>query len=283
MHPLSPQRFHIVFSDSGGGALKYAASKLRGEPLKGFLPYGPIYETSLGPLDLIARPAEHRAWLEAHEADTATWWGLDAKSQSESETAVAGWWNQLRADPPPTTIWHCSRDAGDVSFLLALANEIPFSEDTLLVDVARMETWPEPITSVGGCAPERVLEAAGKAITFGKGERDLLKQEFRRLVSAPKGLRRFDEAGMLREAAIDSHDETILQFVQPDWRRYRNVAADLFNFQRDRSVREIAYSFMLWRVDHLIRTGRIERRDASTEPLFTEDPMMGDLRLVADN
>ena len=88
MHPLSPQRRQIIYSDSGAGALKQAAM-LRGERLKGLVPYGPMQEAFIGPIDLIAHPFERQKWREANDADTSIWRGLDTKSRHEADRAVS--------------------------------------------------------------------------------------------------------------------------------------------------------------------------------------------------
>lgn len=278
MHPLSPKRFQIVYSDSGGGALKQAAM-MRGERLTGRLPYGPIHEAFLGPLDLIAHPAARREWRAAHDAETSAWWGLEEADIRNADLKATEWWENLRQAPPAATIWYCSRDAADVSFLLTLMHEIGFGDDTFLIDMADT-TVGEPATSVGGCTSEQILQAASAAEPLDQSKRDALEQEFQRLTRDCKGLRRFDDDGVLQEAPIDAHDETILQFIPSDWRSYKYVMVDIYNSQADRMIRHLDYCFVLWRVDKLIEAGRIERRGKSREPLFVENPMMGDLRQV---
>jgi hypothetical protein len=280
MHPLSPQRRQIIYSDSGAGALKQAAM-LRGERLKGLVPYGPMQEAFIGPIDLIAHPFERQIWREANDADTSIWRGLDAESRHKADRAVASWWADLRTNKRPATIWHCSRDVGDVSFLVALLNEIEFEEDTLLIDVADIVSGKGHVTSTGGCRPESILSAADSAVHLDEAKRDKLRKEFARFAASPKGLRLFDTNGVVQEAPIDAHDATILNFISDDWRSYIRVMSDVVKHQIDRDIRDLDYGVLLWRVDKLIEAGVIERRGGSREPLFVENPMMGDLRRVA--
>jgi len=281
MHPLSPLRRQIIYSDSGAGALKQAAM-LRGEKLRGLVPYGPAEEAFLGPLDLLAHPSERQKWREAHDADTSVWRGLAEAGRHKADIRLTRWWDDLRADPSrPATIWHCSRNVGDVSFLLALAHEIEFAEDTLLIDVAPIRSGSKHVTSTGGCRPQDILDAAGTAARLDGPIREKLQREFERLTSSSKELRRFDDDGIVQEAPFDAHDATILEFILADWRPYVRIMADIINLQVDRNLRDLDYGLMLWRVDKLIDAGVIERRGGSREPLFVENPLMGDLRRIA--
>jgi hypothetical protein len=280
MHALSAERRHIVYSDSGAGVLKYAASRLRMEPLRDLQCYGPALQAFLGPINLLARPAERRVWLDAHARDADVWWGLDAEKRSAYDAKLTTWWDELRTSARPTTIWHCSRDVADVSFLLALSSEGMLGEDIVLVDVALSDLDPSEIISTGECRPEEILASADHAVSLTSRHIDLLKSRYEQLQKSTKSLRRFDPNGDVEEAAINSHDAVIRQFISTEWRPYRNIMSDILDSQKTRAVRDMEYAFVLWRVALMAAEGEIERRGASDRPLFKDDPLLGDLRLA---
>lgn len=280
MHALSSERLHIIYSDGGAGALKYAASKLRAEPLRDLRCYGPAHEAYLGPINLIARPAERRVWLDAHARDADLWSGLDADKRSAHDAKLTTWWDELRASVRPTTIWYCSRDVADASFLLALTSEGTLGDDVTLVDVALIDRDPSEITSTGECKPEEFLVAADYAVPLAPRHIDTLASRYEELQKSAKGLRRFDANGAIEEATINSHDATIRQFISTEWKPYPKIMSDILNSQRPRAVRELEYFFILWRVALMTAEGEIEKRGASHRPPFEEDPLSGDLRLA---
>lgn len=280
MHALSSERLHIVYSDSGAGALKYAASKLRAEPLRDLRCYGPAHQAYLGPINLIARPAERRVWLDAHARDADLWSGQDADKRSAHDAKLTTWWDAIRAGARPTTIWHCSRDVADVSFLLALTSDGKLGDDVTVVDVALLDRDPAEITSTGECTPEEILAAADYAVPLAPSHVAMLTSQYEELRKSAKGLRRFDENGAIEEAAIDSHDAAIRQFISTEWKPFSKIMSDILNSQRPRAVSELEYFFILWRVALMTAEGEIEKRGANDRSPFEDNPVSGYLRLA---
>lgn len=276
MHALSSGRFHIVGSDAGAGALKSAVSKLQCGPLPGRLAYAPVPPAFIGPVDLLVRPVERRAWFDAHAAGIEAWWGLAPEARDVADLEAAAWWERLRAGPGPATVWYSSRDAGDMSLVSAVIRETQFDDDTLLVDVAAIGK-----SSVGECSADDILDAASRhAGTLGQSEIGAFGRLYERLSQASLDLRRFDGTGAIMEATMDSHDGDIRAGLCADWRPYSLVMDDILARRMSRGLLDLTYGFVLSRVDRMIGSGEIERRGASLKQLFEEDPTMGDVRLA---
>ena len=281
MHALSSKRTHFIYSESGLGALKHAASALRGDPLGKRVAYGELEEAFLGPLDLIARPSERRAWLAIHAPGATDWMSVEASRTSAHDVAMTQWWENARSIKGPKTVWHCSRDAGDVSFLLTLSREAHLEDDTLFVDIASMDFVPDDVTSTGECFADQIAEAGDHAVPFDAEAVERLKARYGVLGPSQAGLRRFDEAGILYTATLDSHDAMIRSFIAKKWAPFKSVKANILTHEKARRVRETGYGFILWRIGVLVADGVVERRGGSSRPPFEEDPTMGDLRLAA--
>jgi hypothetical protein len=279
MHALSSKRTHFIYSDSGLGALKRAASALRGDSLGLRVAYGDGEQAFLGPLDLIARPSERREWLTNYAPRATDWMGVEASRTSAHDVAMTQWWETARTMKGPKTVWHCSRDAGDASFLLALSSEAHLEDDTLLVDIASMDFVAGDVTSTGECSPEQMLKAGDHAVPIDAELIKGLHDRYDKLGPSQGGLRRLDAAGVLRTAALDSHDVTIRKFISEDWRPCQSVMTDIWKHEKSRRVREMEFGFILWRIEIMIAAGDVERRGGSSRPPFEEDPTMGDLRL----
>jgi hypothetical protein len=280
MNIFSPDRLHVVASDSGAGGLKQAAYDLgqrvhREGARRNIVVFNPTLFT-VGPISGIAAPGEHVRWLEANARGAWRFTGLSGHEAGYIRRVESNW-SHVRSWGGPITLWYSSRNVAERSFYLTYVNVHNDIPDTDIVDAARLPMQRHPPIGIGELTPERMVQAAALSFRPDADQVEIDRRAFQALSDSPAGVRIL-EGGDLVEAPIHAHDAKIIRRLDHTWKKLSRVMGDVYGEELERGTREIEYGFLLWRLEVLCKEGRIERRGESEKPLYEDNPSRGEVR-----
>ena len=256
-------RCHVISCFSGSGWLKHAAGLKHKSPIPIFAFCRLIY--SAGPISGTTNPALYSNWCDQFAP------GLRAFSGVDHEGHISGFeqgWNDLLAWPGPVTFWFSKRNVQEYSFYLGFLQRYPRLGSVDFVDVSNVGNSGRMISGTGECTPD-LLDAAWTG-RYRLSPADLKREleKYSDHMSTADGVRAF-ENGKLITAPIEYHDAAILEQLDRDWVPLANVIGNLFEIHRGRDERQLEYFYLLWRVQVLAQSGRLD---------CIGDPSEGDLR-----
>ena len=276
---ISPDRLHIIGSDSGAGAIKFYAGKIRQKPLYSVLSYMGL-NPSFGPLETLTSPSKRAAWARSQSHGLfETLWPEDSDG-TKTIKFIHDFWDQVRNWNGAVTVWHSSRNAEDASFLLALANSIDRIIEFDFVDVAMLPSTELKFVSTGECRPQDIGAALNFAYRLKPENIEELSSKYKTL-SAETSICRGFRDGELVEQSLEEVDCNILRHISADWKQLHEVATNIMISVWDEGYANEPYYTLIWRLRSLIAKNKIERRGNSTGPLYQDYPLKGDVRLVS--
>lgn len=274
----SAQNLQIVFSESGAGALNQARRKSSNSDWAVAMPR--LFCKAVGPIQLLMEPRERVHWIRNNAPELFDIFAAMFDSEAP-ENAIARQWQvfleRVSTWRDPVTIWYSSADMDDMCCLIGMCSVWKQLENVFWIDVSALTSPVEGVRSVGNYAPETLLEATRLAVPMTDDNQKRLANQKSRLMHAAKGLRVFDN-GQIEEVGLDHQDDQILDQIDDDWAEFRKVFAAVWNQGLSTGVSDRDYFFLLSRLHHLTKTGRIERRGESQGPLFFDNPLAGDVR-----
>ena len=267
---------HVCCSDSAAGALKWAVRYHTGGRAEQITVVNQL--GNAGPLLLLPKPAERIAWFAQSGFPVAYFLGF----HDEPSALIKEWrfyWDQLTGWEGEIVFWFSGRNASNVSEWLATVRSLPPERRIHFVDVSS-ETDPEETAhDVGHVKPELLRNFFSKIELLDHSQRENLLLIHHRLSDESKGLRLFRE-GQLIEAPMTGLDDRICARIGLHWKKANLIGAQVGADAYSEGYQNIDYTFMLWRIEELQRTGRIERRGGTFDPTFADDPLAGEIRLI---
>lgn len=267
---------HVCCSDSSAGALKWAIRNHTGSHAEQIVVVNQL--GNAGPLPLLPKPAERVAWFAQSGFPVAYFLGF----HDEPSALIEEWsffWVQLTGWEGELVFWFSGRNASNVSEWLATVFSLPAERQIHFVDVSSGTGPEESVDDIGQLKPDLLRSYFSRIQLLDRSQREILILTHQRLSDESKGLRLFRE-GQLFETSMTGLDDRICAKIGLDWKRANLIGAEVIAEAYSEGYRNIDYTFMLWRIEELQRTGRIERRGGAFDPTFAGDPLAGEIRLT---
>ena len=276
---VSPDRLHIIGSDSGAGAIKFYASKVRQKPLQSIL-IGIGLKPSFGPLETLTSPRKRAAWARSQPYGLFEILWPEDPDGTKTIKFIHDFWDKVWDWNGAVTVWHSSRNAEDASFLLALANSIDRILEFDFVDVSMLPSEELRFVSTGECRPQDIEAALNFAYRLKRENIQAFSAKYKTLSAETSVCREFRD-GELVEQSLEEIDSNILRHISAEWKQLHKVAANMMISKWDEGYANEPFYTLIWRLRSLIAENKIERRGQSTGPLYQDDPLKGYVRLVS--
>lgn len=263
---------HICSGHSAAGAVRQVLTAISASPDAPILVSDMI--ENAGPLDLLDKPEARLDWFGGIGMPLAAYLGMEGDGQ-----VLETWkscWARIDGWTGPVVIWTSRRNAANWSLRLVLARRIDAAQPVHVVDVGRPDVAGTAWSDIGDLRPNALSLRAAHMET-GSSE---LEQHYERLVAGGGALRIFAE-GTIIPAGVEGLDARILSALTQDWTRLDRHAAAIPGAFSAGGYRDLPYTWLLWRLSELERLGRIERRGGGFDPAFRENPLGGEVRLIA--
>ncbi|MBA4225204.1 MAG: hypothetical protein C0456_01120 [Hyphomonas sp.] len=274
--PKLNEYLHVCTTDSAAGAIKWMFLEKIHAARPPVLWSGMM--ENVGPIALLGQPRERFDWFIDVGLDLHIYMGY---SEEGPEALIGFWqsfWAQIDAWNGPILYWFSSLSAQDRSLLLSLHRRIGETRPIFLVDVGHPREGQTAVTSPGELSPENLLLRIPQAQRLRTSLKLSLNESYASFASQPKVLRLLS-GDILCEATIETADARILTSFSPEWAPLRRIMASIPGAFGIDGFRDLDYTWLLWRVNELCNTGRIERRGGAFDPQFRDDPFLGDARL----
>lgn len=274
--PDLAEYLHICTEDSASGAIKWMLRERIGSRRPPVIHSGMM--ENVGPISLLDKPRERFDWFISKGLKLHIYKGY---LEEGPEAVIHNWqtfWTQIDEWNGPLLFWFSSLSAQDRSLLLSLNNRIGGSWPIFLVDVGHPAGEQAAVTAVGEISWEKLQLRASQAQNLKEPLVSSLNDNYANFASLPKELRLLS-GKLLYETTIEKADTRILSSFSSDWAPLRRTVASVPGAFGIGGFRDLDYTWLLWRVDELCNTGRIERRGGAFDPLFRDDPFLGDARL----
>ena len=163
--------------------------------------------------------------------------------------------------------------------LLSLQNRIGGDRPVFLIDVGYPDGEQPAVTAVGELSPELLQLRLPQARRLVEPLASTLSEDYAAFASKP-GIIRLLIDGTLTGASIEATDARILSRLSSDWAPLSRTAGQIPGAFGSGGFRDLDYVWLLWRLEELRKSGRIERRGGSFDPEFMDNPLGGDVRLL---
>ncbi len=267
---------HVCCGEPAAGSTKVALRELTG--IRGLPVICSNMLENAGPLDFLDKPQERLSWFHGAGFDIHKYKGF---SEQGPQAMVDQWqvfWTRIEEWTGPVMVWFSSRNASDRSLLLALVSRLGATCPIYLIDVAKPAIDGPGASDVGELSPELLKRWIPMAEQLAEARLHVSGAEYDALVAAPNALRMFAD-GQLSGAPLDGLDGRILSGITAEWTSLSRCAAGIPGAFGNGGYRDLDFTWLLWRIEELQRTGRIERRDGRFDPEFRGNPLEGDVRL----
>lgn len=267
---------HICSNSSAAGCIKEMLREITGK--RGLPVILSEMMENTAPLGLLDNPAGRLDWYESIGFDISLYLAFD--SASELVSRWEEFWTRIDAWDGPILLWISRFNALDQSLQLAVLNRAGRGRPLFIADVAEPAGDLPGICGVGGLAPEKLRAWIPRARKADAAASEQLNARHAALASAPKGIRLYTDGDLL-EAPFDAQDTRILSQFSPEWRPLSRAVAQTPGAFGNGGFVDLDYTWLLWRLEELRKSGRIERRGSGFDPQYREDPLGGEVRLCA--
>lgn len=269
---------HVCSGPSVAGNLREMVKLLNGAD-RAAIAYSEMLE-NVGPLNLLHQAEARLGWFESIGCEIHLFSGYVDEGRSGLIRQWQSFWTRINGWAGPFAIWFSSKNALDLSLLLALSDRIGDRAPVYLIDVGVKADGADSVSDAGELRPQQMLARTQSAKLADERELGALRSTFAAFAAVPGELRLFNEE-RLTGASADALDQRLLSCMQAGWSSLKEVVADTPGVFGNSGYRDFHYTYLLWRIEELNRAGIIERCGGGFDPTFEDDPLAGDVRLTA--